>query len=210
MNILHVGATGLVGRLVLQQLLDDARVAHVTAPTRRALGISHSKLRNPVVDFDALPEDAAWWHADAVICTLGTTLAVAGSREAFRRVDYGYPLAVARHAHRHGTRTYALNSAMGADAQSRVFYNQVKGELEQALAEVGFASLALVRPGLIDGERSENRRGEAMALAVSRALRPLLPLQWRPSSAHRIAQALVAAAVAPQAGIQVVEASALA
>ncbi len=210
MNILHVGATGLVGRLVLQQLLDSAQVSRVTAPTRRALGITHPKLLNPVVDFDAVPPDADWWRADAVICTLGTTMAAAGSREAFRRVDLQYPLVVARNAHRHGTRAYVLNSAMGADADSRVFYNQVKGELESGLAEVGFDSLTLVRPGLIDGERSENRRGEAIALALSRTLRPLLPLQWRPSRAERIAAALVQAAITSRQGIVLVEASELA
>ena len=209
-NILLVGATGLVGQLVLQQLLQDARVTRVVAPSRRALGLAHPKLHNPVVDFDALPEDAPWWRADAVICALGTTMAAAGSRKAFRRVDLEYPLAVARLAHQHGTPAYALNSAMGADADSRVFYNRVKGELENALAEVGFASLALVRPGLIDGERSERRRGEAIALAASRLLRSVLPLQWRPSRAPRIAGALVHAALAPQPGINVVDAAQLA
>lgn len=210
MDILHVGATGLVGQQVLARLLTDARVKRVVAPTRRALALQHARLVNPVLDFDALPEDAAWWRADAAICTLGTTMAAAGSREAFRRVDFQYPLQVARLAHRHGTRSYALNSAMGADAGSRVFYNRVKGELEQALAGVGFESLTLVRPGLIDGERSERRRGEAMALAVSRALRPLLPRAWQPSRAQRIADALVSAALAPRPGTQVVEAAQLA
>jgi uncharacterized protein YbjT (DUF2867 family) len=210
MDILLVGGTGLVGRRVLQQLLDSAQVTRVTAPTRRPLAVRHARLHNPVLDFDALPGDAPWWQADAVICTLGTTLAAAGSREAFRRVDFDYPLDVARLAHAHGTRTYALNSAMGADATSRVFYNRVKGALENALGEVGFASLALVRPGLIDGQRSERRTGEAVALAVSRALRPLLPAQWRPSRAARIAEALVHAAVAPVPGVTVVEAAQLA
>lgn len=210
MNILHVGATGLVGRLVLQRLLDSAQVSRVVAPTRRALEIAHPKLVNPVVDFGALPQDAPWWQADAVICTLGTTMAAAGSREAFRRVDLDYPLAVARLTHAQGTRTFALNSAMGADATSRVFYNRVKGELEEALAQVGFDALTLVRPGLIDGERRERRTGEALARAASRALRPLLPLAWRPSRANRIAEALVEAALAPKRGITVVESDVLA
>lgn len=209
-TVLHVGATGLVGRLVLARLLSDPRVARVVAPTRRPLGIEHPRLHAPLVDFDALPEAAPWWRVDAVVCTLGTTMARAGSREAFRRVDVTYPLAVARLAHAQGARALALNSAMGADPRSRVFYSRVKGELEQALAQVGFHSLAFVRPGLIDGERAEHRRGEAMALAVSRALRPLLPRRWRPSRAPRIADALVEAALAPRAGRTVVEAEALA
>ncbi len=210
MKILHVGATGLVGRLVLARLLESPQVARVVAPTRRSLGITHPRLHNPVVDFEALPEDAEWWAVDAVICTLGTTIADAGSQAAFRRVDHDYPLQVARLARRHGARGYALNSAMGASARSSIFYNRVKGELEDALAALDYPSLVLVRPGLIDGERERPRAGEGLALAVSRLLRPLLPRKWRPSRAVRIADALVDAALHPVSGCHVVEATALA
>ena len=210
MNILHVGASGLVGKLVLPRLLAAPQVARVVAPTRRPLGIDHPRLSNPVVDFDALPEDADWWAVDAVVCTLGTTIADAGSQAAFIRVDHDYPLQVARLARRHGAKAYALNSAMGADARSSIFYNRVKGELEDALATLGYPSLALVRPGLIDGERSQSRPGERAALAASRLLRPLLPMKWRPSRADRIAQALVDAALDPPPGRSVIEAGQLA
>ena len=210
MKILHVGATGLVGRLVLARLLESPQVARVVAPTRRSLGITHPRLHNPVVDFEALPEDAEWWAVDAMICTLGTTIADAGSQAAFRRVDHDYPLQVARLARRHGASGYALNSAMGASARSSIFYNRVKGELEDALAALDYPSLVLVRPGLIDGERERPRAGEGLALAVSRLLRPLLPRKWRPSRAVRIADALVDAALHPVSGCHVVEATALA
>jgi uncharacterized protein YbjT (DUF2867 family) len=210
MNILHVGATGLVGRLVLARLLEAPQVERVVAPTRRALGVEHPRLFNPVLDFEALPEDAGWWAVDAVVCTLGTTIADAGSRAAFRRVDHDYPLAVARLARRHSAGTYALNSAMGANPRSSIFYNRVKGELEEALGALDYPSLALVRPGLIDGERERPRAGEGRALAVSRALRPLLPKKWRPSRAERIADALVDAVLHPSPGRNVVEADRLA
>jgi Predicted nucleoside-diphosphate-sugar epimerases len=204
MNILHVGATGLVGKLVLQRLLAHPLIAQVVAPTRSALGFPHSRLLNPVVDFDALPEDADWWSVDAVICTLGTTIKQAGSKDAFRRVDHDYPLHVAKLARARGARTYALNSAFGANAGSSIFYNQVKGELETALAALDFPSLVLVQPGLIDGQREEPRPGEAFALTVSRALRPLLPPKWRPSRAERIAEALVEAALHAPPGRSVI------
>ena len=210
MKVLHVGATGLVGRLVLARLLESPQVARVVAPTRRLIDLSHPRLHNPVVDFEALPEDADWWAVDAVICTLGTTIADAGSQAAFRRVDHDYPLQVARLARMHGARVYALNSAMGANARSSIFYNRVKGELEDALAALDYPSLVLVRPGLIDGERERPRAGEGRALAVSRLLRPLLPMKWRPSRATEIADALVDAAVHPLPGRRVVEAGALA
>lgn len=208
MRLILAGATGLVGRHVLARALADPRVTHVVAPTRRPLP-AHPNLDAPLVDFDALPADAAWWRADAVICALGTTMKTAGSRDAFRRVDHDYPLAIADLARRHGTPVYVLNSAMGADAQSRVFYNRVKGELESALRTRGFASLTLVRPGLIGGDRDERRLGETLATHVLRTLHPLLPRKWRINPAERIADALLDAALDPPAGVHVVASDAL-
>lgn len=210
MNILHVGASGLVGRLVLDRLLSTAEAISVVAPTRRPLAAQHPKLHNPLVDFDHLPADADWWAVDAVICTLGTTIGDAGSQAAFRHVDFDYPLQVARLAHQRGASVCVLNSALGANARSRIFYNRVKGDLEDALAAVGFTSLTLVRPGLIDGVRAKPRPGEGRALALSRLLQPLLPKQWQPSRAEKIAEALVAAALEPVPGRQVIEARQLA
>lgn len=203
MNLLLVGASGLVGRHVLALALADPRVGRVTAPVRRALP-AHPKLSSPVVDFDHLPETADGLRADAAIFTLGTTLRTAGSQVAFRRVDFDYPLAVARLARASGTPTCVVTSAIGADAKSRFFYNRVKGELEQALASEGFHSLTFVRPGVIGGSRDEFRFAErAMVLALG-LMRPLLPPQWRVNPAQRIAQALLEAAVHPLPGIQVV------
>ena len=203
MKLLLVGATGLVGREVLRLALTDARVTYVVAPVRRPLP-AHPKLNAPIVDFDHLPPDAPWWQADALICTLGTTMKVAGTRQAFRKVDHDYPLAVARLALAAGTRTYALNSAAGANAASRFFYNRVKGELERDLEALGFASLTHVRPGLIGGERDVARAGEGTALRLLRVLGPVLPARWRINPAPRIAQALLEAAIAAAPGLHVV------
>jgi len=208
-TVLLAGATGLVGGHVLDRLLADARVARVVAPVRRPLSRREARLHAPVVDFDALPDDAGLWAVDAVICTLGTTLRVAGSREAFRRVDHDYPLAVAALARRHA-RAFALTSAMGANAQSRFFYNRVKGELEAALQAQGWPSLTLVRPGLIGGDRAEARPAERAAARVLGALGPALPKRWRISPATRIADALVEHALAAKPGCRVVDAAALA
>lgn len=202
-KLILVGATGLVGRHVLRLALADDRVGAVVAPARRDLP-GHPKLSAPRVDFERLPEAAEWWRADAVVCTLGTTMRTAGSREAFRRVDHDYPLAVARLARRHGTPAYVLNSALGADARSRIFYNRVKGELEEALAAQGFESLTFVRPGLIGGERDEFRRGERIMLPIMAGLGPLLPRRWRINPAPRIAAALLEAALDAKPGVHVV------
>lgn len=209
MRLLLVGATGLVGSHVLRQALADARIETVVAPTRRELP-GQAKLQAPLVDFERLPDAADWWHADAVICTLGTTIRQAGSRQAFRRVDHDYPLRVAELARRHGTPTYVLNSALGAAASSRIFYNRVKGELEQALAQLGFRSLTHVRPGLIGGDRQEHRPGERAALVALKALAPVLPRRFRINPAENIARALLQAAIAAPPGVHVVSSEALA
>lgn len=203
MKLLLVGATGLVGSHVLRLALADDRIDSVVAPSRREL-FMHAKLQSPVVDFDRLPDDAPWWQADALICTLGTTMAKAGSKEAFQRVDHDYPLQAGRLARQHGTPTYVLNSALGADASSRIFYNRVKGALEQDLAQLQFTSLTFVRPGLIGGEREEVRTAERLSIAALSAIGPLLPRRWRLNPAPRIAQALLEAAVNPQPGVHVV------
>jgi uncharacterized protein YbjT (DUF2867 family) len=203
MKLLLVGATGLVGSHVLRQALADSRVDAVVAPTRRPLA-EHAKLQAPLIDFEHLPDDAGWWQADAVICTLGTTIKTAGSRAAFRRVDYDYPLAVAQRARQRGTAAYVLNSALGADPASRVFYNRVKGELERDLAQVGFSSLTHVRPGLIGGDRQEVRTGERALLVALAALGPVLPRRWRINPAENIARALLAAAQRAEPGIHIV------
>lgn len=208
-KLLLVGATGLVGRHVLQRALADPRIASVVAPTRRALP-GHAKLSSPSVDYERLDEGADWWRGDAVICTLGTTLRTAKSEAAFRRVDHDYPLAVARLAHAHGTPTYVLNSAIGADTGSRFFYNRVKGELEDALQQVGFDALTLVRPGVIGGHRDEFRLGERMLVGALRVAGPLLPRQWRLNPASHIARALLEAAMAPQPRLSIIGAGKMA
>ncbi|QGW65238.1 NAD(P)H-binding protein [Lysobacter soli] len=208
MKLMIAGSTGLVGRHALQLALAHPGIAQVVAPVRRPAE-PHPKLLAPVVDFDALPPDAPWWNVDAVVCALGTTIKVAGSQDAFRRVDHDYPLAVARLAHAHGASTFVLNSAMGADAGSPIFYSRVKGEVERDLAAPGFASLTFVRPGLIGGERDEFRAGERVATVVLRALHPLLPRRWRINPAERIAQTMIDAAVRATPGQHVIASDAL-
>jgi uncharacterized protein YbjT (DUF2867 family) len=201
-----------VGSHTLALALDDPRVASVVALTRRALPVplpKHPKLKVVNVDFDRLDPHAAYWQADAVICTLGTTMRVAGSQDAFRRVDHAYPLAVARLAREHGTPTYVLNSAAGADAGSRFFYNRVKGELERDLAAQAFTSLTCVRPGLIGGKRAQFRLGERVLEAVLTVAGPLLPRRWRINPAPHIARALLDAAIEPPPGRHIVPAQSL-
>lgn len=203
-SLLLVGATGLVGQSVLAQALADPRIEKLIAPTRRPLA-PHPKLVNPLADFDALPADAPWWAVDGVICTLGTTIKKAGSQAAFRRVDHAYPLAVATLARRHGATSFALASSVGASATSRAFYLRTKGETERDLAALDFPSLTILRPSFIGGERAERRPSEALALRLLTPLSFLLPRRYRIVPAERIAQKLLASALAGNPGTHVVE-----
>lgn len=204
MKLVLVGATGLVGQQFLNLALDDSRIETLVTPTRRPLTTTHPKLVAPVVRFDDLPADADWWQADAVICTLGTTIKKAGSQAKFREVDHDYPLAVARLARKHGIPTFVIVSAMGADRNARFFYSRVKGELETDLAALNFPSLTLVRPALIGGERSEQRLGEHMAMKALELFSPLVPKSLRINPSSKIAQALLNAALDGHVGTRVI------
>lgn len=203
MHLLLLGATGLVGRHVLDLALADPRVTAVTAPTRRSLPI-RPKLSSPVVDFDKLPQDPAIWTADAVICALGTTRKTAGSRDRFREVDHDYPLNIAKLAKAHGARTFVLNSAKGADTRSLFFYSRVKGETERDLLQLGFERTVLVRPGLIDGQREQTRPMEQWAGRVLSILDPILPAAAKPNPPEAIARAMLEAAVSAAPGVTIV------
>jgi uncharacterized protein YbjT (DUF2867 family) len=213
MQLLLVGASGLVGRSVLAQALADSRIQRVVAPTRRPLavpaGARAATLDNPVVDFERLPSDPRMWTVDAAVCALGTTIRQAGAQEAFRRVDHDYVRDVARRTREHGAHAFALTSAMGANPQSRIFYNRVKGEAEQSVMACGFVSLTIVRPGLIGGAREESRPLEFAARMVLGALEPVLPRRYRINPAPNIARALLEAALAGRPGVQIVPSSEL-
>lgn len=202
-TIALAGATGLVGSAVLALALADDRVTRIVAPTRRPLS-PHSKLVAPLVDFTALPTQAEWWAVDAGICALGTTRVDAGSTEAFRRIDHGHPLAFARQLRAHGAQRFVLVSAAGANARSPFPYFKVKGQLERDLARLGFASLTLVRPGLIDGERDIPRSGERRAVAWLTTLRPILSRLVRINPAAAIARAVLEAALIGAPGQEVI------
>ncbi|WP_439485860.1 NAD(P)H-binding protein [Blastomonas fulva] len=208
-TLLIAGATGLVGRIVLAKALDDPRIGQVIAPTRSALP-TNPRLTNPIVDYYALPQDADWWRCDAVICALGTTRAKAGSDAAFVRVDHDYPLAVAQAARAQGAQAFALVSAIGADAGSRLLYNRTKGEVEASIAALDFPSYTIVRPGLIGGDRDEFRPAERVSEAILRVFGPVLPRGWRISPAENIASALIEAAMNAPPGRHVISADRLA
>ena len=190
---LLAGATGLVGQEILRALLADDTVSTVHVLARRPLGTAHPKLTVHVVDFTALP---GLPEVDELYLALGTTIKVAGSQAAFRAVDVDANLAAAQAAFRAGARRLGVVSAMGADSRSRVFYNRVKGELEEALGALGFEAVVIARPSLLMGERGAlgqaPRPGERFGAVLAGVLRPLIPADYRPIEASAVARALLA------------------
>lgn len=198
------GATGLIGGHLVRQLLESPEYHRVVLLLRRPLGLAHEKLEQQVTDFNRLEEHRAAFRVDDLYCCLGTTMRKAGSREAFRRVDYDYPLAAARLAREAGVKRYLLVSSMGADPGSAIFYSRVKGEVEEAIAAVGLPSLLIFRPSLLLGEREEARFGESVAAAVSRVIAPLMvgPLaRIRAIEGKTVARAMIRMALDGPAGI---------
>ena len=190
--VLLAGASGLVGREILQGLLADESVAAVHTLGRRELPLRHSRLTQHRVDFKALP---ALPPAGEVFIALGTTIKVAGSQEAFRAVDLEAVVAVAKAAKAAGATRLGVVSAMGAKPGSAIFYNRTKGEMEQALAALGFDTLVIARPSFLAGDRAALgqplRSGEKLALDVSRWLAPLIPANYGSVAARSVAQGLL-------------------
>lgn len=204
---LIAGGTGLVGSNCLAGLLGEAGYDRVVALVRRPLPHEDAKLEQRIVDFDVLgtagnevPE------AQDVFCCLGTTMKQAGSKEAFRRVDYTYVVSLAGLALGRGARQFLLVSSIGADPRSRIFYTRVKGETETAIMALPFEGRHIFRPSILMGERPEHRPGERTGIAVMEAMSFALvgPLRrYRPIAAATVARAMVRVALAAPRGVNV-------
>ena len=205
---LLAGASGLVGGHLLQRLLADPRYKRVITVSRKVRGIEHPKLRSLITDFDPIEAAIAGLGetVEDAFCALGTTIKTAGSRAAFRRVDFGYVVAFARAARAVGARRFMLVSAIGASARSRIFYLRVKGETEEAVAALGYPALHIFRPGLLLGKRAESRPREALGMALMPFLNPLMlgPAKaYRGIPADTVAAAMIIAAGAARTGRQI-------
>jgi uncharacterized protein YbjT (DUF2867 family) len=200
MKVLILGASGLVGSNALEQTLAQPSITEVIAPTRKPLP-RRPKLTNPVSEqLELLLPQVITWGVDSVICALGTTIAKAGSKEAFRQVDYVLPLSFAKLAYQQGAETFALVSAIGASVNSSFFYPKTKGEVERDMKLVGFRSLTILRPSIIAGKREDSRFAEGVALTLSRLLAPILPKKFHVNPAAKIAVVLVDSIVAAEPG----------
>ncbi len=202
-SALLVGASGLVGGELLRQLLDSDRYKKVTLFVRQPLPLDHPKLEQIVVDFENLTAYREHVRVDDLFCCLGTTIKKAGSKEAFRRVDYAYPQQLAQLAKEEGVKNFLLITAMGANAASNIFYSRVKGEVEADIRSLNLPALHIFRPSLLLGERNEFRFGEQVGAVFSKLLAPLMPRKYRPIQGKTVAAAMIRAAQSEQSGTQI-------
>lgn len=198
-TILIAGPTGLIGNTALDQALSDARFARVIALTRRPLGIKNTKLEEWVGE--DLLATLRPQRVDAVICCLGTTINnVGGDKQKFIHVDKDLVVGIARWAKGQGVPVFCVVSAIGADAGSGVFYNRVKGEMEQELKALAFPTLHIFHPSILTGPRKELRRGERIGIVLGKLFAPLLPAKYKPMPHDVLAQALLNATFTPSGG----------
>jgi uncharacterized protein YbjT (DUF2867 family) len=203
--VMLAGASGLVGKNALDVLLDSPDTGRVFAITRRPLGREHSRLANRIVQFDNIETQLKGLTCHVAVCCLGTTLGQAGSEAAFRRVDVDYVLSFARTAKAAQAQRFIVVSSAGADTQSKKFYLRTKGEMEEAVAGVGFTSLDILQPGPLLALRNQMRPLELGALLVMPLLNPFLRGEraaFRGISAKTVGAAIVGAARSGRRGVQ--------
>ena len=197
---LLAGATGLIGSQLLELLLKDNRYKKVIAMSRRPLNSNHPKLENVVIDFDSLAEQSDALRADDVFCCLGTTMKQAGSQKAFYKVDFEYPLQIAKIAQALGARQYFLVTALGANRKSSIYYNRVKGEIEEAVGNQDFESYHIFRPSFLQGPRIESRPAEQATNTFFKMFGFLVPRKFKAIDSVKVARAMLFKAKSEKSG----------
>lgn len=185
------GATGLIGSKLLELLLKEDAYDRVVALSRKKLAVSSAKVLNLVVDFDNLQNYSRQLKGDDVFCCLGTTIKEAGSKSAFRKVDYDYPVSLATATHKEGAGQFLIVSAMGANKSSPIFYNRVKGEVQEAIGKLGFEGLHIFQPSLLLGPRVRKRTGEYIGQAVMKTFGFVIPRKYKAIESVKVAHAML-------------------
>ena len=205
---LLVGASGLVGGHCLHFLLEEQSYARVIVLVRTPLSLTHEKLVQHTIDFTDLTTLGELFAVDDVFCCLGTTIRKAGTQEAFRKVDFDYPVKIAALTQHCGANKFLLVSSLGADPHSRIFYNRVKGEVEEAIQKISFKAFHVFRPSLLLGERKEHRIGEKVGSLAMRALKNAMIgrlKKYRAIQARDVAKVMVGAAQMNLTGMNIFE-----
>lgn len=203
---LVAGGTGLVGRHLVDLLLETKEFAEIFVLVRKGSTHQFKGVSILEVDYDHLSDYKNQLHADAVFCCLGTTMKKAGSKEQFRRVDFTYPYELAMFSLENGSQQFNIITASGANADSVFYYNKIKGEVENAISKLGFQNINIFRPSLLLGQREEQRMGEKVGASVAKIINPLLAggfKKYRAIQAETVARAMVNVSLENRKGLQI-------
>jgi uncharacterized protein YbjT (DUF2867 family) len=200
-----IGASGLVGQQIINQLLFHSEFDKVRIFVRRKTRFVHQNLEEKIIDFDQ-PE--SWKHlvqGDVLFSTLGTTIKAVKTRKNQYLVDFTYQYEFAKAASENGVLTFILVSSMGANPKSLFFYSRMKGELEEAVKKLNFNKLVIFRPSILEGNRSEKRRGEKVALILSRLFTKIILKRYRPTPVQILASKMISLSVDHVDGFRLIE-----
>lgn len=189
-----LGATGLTGNILLEKLLDDERYERIILFSRNPTSTQHPKIKEYIVDLFELEKYHAEFKGNEVFCCIGTTKAKTRNKKTYKAIDYGIPVSAAALCKKNYIPTFVVISALGSNAKSRIFYNRIKGQMEQAVLKFAIENTYILQPSLIDGDRKENRTGEWIFKKLGRAFSflQLGPLKkYQPISPQKIATAMI-------------------
>lgn len=200
-----IGATGLIGKQLVRLLLENENFSEVKIFVRRKSGISHPKLKEYLIDFDKPEEWTKLVTGDVLFSTLGTTLKTAGSKEKQYNIDFTYQYSFASIAVGNGIPAYVLVSSVGANSKSSVFYSRMKGELDEAVSKLNFRNITILRPSILDGNRTENRPTEKMSIKIMSFFTHFMLKKYRPIKDEIVARAMINASLFQNEKLRIVE-----
>jgi uncharacterized protein YbjT (DUF2867 family) len=174
-----LGATGLTGGILLEKLLRDTAFSKIKLFSRTSVGIKHPKIEEHLISLFQLKNHADEFTGDVVFCCIGTTKAKTPDKETYRKIDYGIPLAAAKLCKKNGIDTFIVLSSLGADPESNVFYNKVKGEMEQQVMAQGIENTYILQPSMIGGSRNEKRTMEQIGKMAMKFFDFLIPKKYK-------------------------------
>lgn len=209
---LIIGSTGLVGSHLLKLLLDSSDYIKVISFVKRDIGIKHNKLTQHIIDFDKPETYKDLVEGDDFFCTIGTTIKKAGSKEAFKKVDFEYPRQFAAFALQNKVKQFLIISSLGADANSGNFYLKTKGEIQNYLKDCNFESISVVQPSLLLGNRTEYRLGEKVGAFFMKTFSFLFLgklKKYKPIESYVVAKALLKIAQTNKKGFNTYESNEL-
>lgn len=205
---LIIGSSGLIGKQLLDYLLESNDYEKVISFNKRNLGLNHPKLEQHLIDFDNIASYENLVKGDDFFCTIGTTIKKAGSKEAFKKVDYSYPKQFAEIAKNNNIKHFLIVSSIGANEKSSNFYTRTKGEIENFLIKTNFESLSIFRPSILKGNRDEFRLGEKFGLTIMNLFSFLFIgnlKKYKPIESQTVAKGMFAAAQKNKLGVSIYE-----